>query len=425
MTNKTYENLSERLYLDTLPNGLAVYVLPRPDYARSFAFFATNYGGAMRRFRLNGEPRDTPEGVAHFLEHKMFDMPDGNALGTLSANGASPNAFTSSGITAYHFESTQGFDENLHTLLNFVSTPYFTAESVQKEQGIIGQEVRMTEDDPYFRVYNDLLRALYAENPIRDSVVGTVESISHISEKTLYDCHSAFYSPSNMVLCVAGGNDPESVLRIARETLPSEKAPVPEPDFGAPESELPLRARSEREMAVSAPQFMLGSKIKPAEKGRALLRQKLVGSLSLRCLLGRSSPFYNGLYAEGLLRGDFDAEIDYSAGTATFLAGGESANPEKVLERLCSEAARIAQSGQDAAAFERARRAAYGSRLRGLEVFDNLCYDMALGHFGGYLSLDAFELLPEITALECEAFIAENIRPEKLSLSVVKPLTSA
>ena len=184
MNKREFPGVGETLYSDVLPNGLRLFVVPKPGYAKSYAFFATNYGGADRRFQLAGEWIDTPAGVAHFLEHKMFDMPDGYALAVLSANGASPNAYTSTAMTAYHFESTEGFYENLDTLLGFVSTPYFTPESVQKEQGIIGQEIRMTEDNPEFVVYYELLKCLLEHNPVRDSVAGTVESIAEITDQT-------------------------------------------------------------------------------------------------------------------------------------------------------------------------------------------------------------------------------------------------
>lgn len=230
MQTKKYENIGETLITETLPNGLTINLLPKSGFTKSYAMFATNYGGADRRFKLAGQWIDTPAGIAHFLEHKMFDMPNGNALSILSANGASPNAFTSSGMTAYYFECTSKFEENLKTLLEFVSTAYFTAESVQKEQGIIGQEIRMVEDDPGYVVYNNLMRCLYKHNPVRDSVAGTVESIAQISDKTLYDCHKVFYNPSNMTLSVVGSIDPEFVIKTAKELLPSEGGEVPERD---------------------------------------------------------------------------------------------------------------------------------------------------------------------------------------------------
>ncbi|MBO5556482.1 MAG: insulinase family protein, partial [Oscillospiraceae bacterium] len=342
MQSNAYPHVGETLFTETLPNGLRLCVLPKPGFRTSYAVFATNYGGAHRRFTLNGQTLDTPAGVAHYLEHKMFDLPGGdNALNILTANGADPNAFTSSGITCYYFSCTHSFEENLRMLLHFVSTPYFTPETVAKEQGIIAQEIRMGEDNPDTALYYALLRQLYDRHPIRDRVAGTVESIAEITDQVLYHCHQVFYAPSNMVLCVEGDVDPEAIAAIAREILPKEKAPVPTADFGAPESLLPAAPYGKLQMAVSAPQFLIGAKLQPAPSGPEALRQRLVSTLALRMLVGASSPFYTTLYSQGLLNRDFDYEADFSAGTGTVILGGESADPDQVLARLKEELARI------------------------------------------------------------------------------------
>ena len=220
MEQLNFARVGETMYHEKLKNGLNVFVFPKPEFQKGYAFFATNYGGMDMRFCLNGEWRNTPAGVAHYLEHKMFDTQEGNALQDLAANGASPNAFTSNDITGYYFDSTEKFEENLRILLSFVSVPWFTQESVDKERGIIGQEIGMIEDDPNWQVYQNLTKAMYHTHPIRTSVAGTVESISHITDKTLYDCHKAFYDPANMVLCAAGDIDLETVCAAAREILP-------------------------------------------------------------------------------------------------------------------------------------------------------------------------------------------------------------
>lgn len=422
MENKQYPRIGETLYGATLPNGLRLRVLCKPEYNRSFAMFATNYGGADRRFRLDGAWIDTPAGVAHFLEHKMFDMPDGDdALTALSANGAEPNAFTSSDITAYYFECTQDFEENLRTLLRFVTTPYFTPESVEKEQGIIGQEIRMGEDDPDYAVYVNLMQCLYAHNPVRESVAGTVESIAEITDETLYACHKAFYNPSNMALCVVCPISPDRVEEIAREMLPDAPGSVPEIDYGAAEDLLPCAAQHRVAMEVSAPQFLLGAKVQRAPQGLPLLRQKLVGELALRALTGRASAFYNDLYRDGLLAEDFGADLDYSAGVATLLAGGESRDPERVLARLNEAVAQVRKQGFDPAAFERTRRAAYGGWLRSLDRFEGLCVDLVDSVFGDYPLFELFGLLGEITPAECAAFVTEALAPDRIALSVIDP----
>lgn len=423
MKHKNFSKIGENLYTAQLRNGLTINVVTKPGFQLSYAVFATNYGGAHRRFFLNGQWHDTPAGVAHFLEHKMFDMPDGdNALSVLSANGAQPNAFTSSGMTAYYFDCTAGFEENLRMLLKFVSTPYFTDETVQKEQGIIGQEIGMVEDNPGYVVYNRLMRMLYEHNPIRDQVAGSVESIAQISAETLYNCHKAFYSPSNMTLCVAADFDPEKIIEIAEEILPPERAEIPKADMGEAESDKPLKTLNEEAMEVSAPQFLIGAKVAPAPEGNELLRQKIVAQLALRVLFGTSSSFYNRLYSEGLLNRDYDYEIDYTAGTSTIIIGGESAQPMRVLDEVKAAVSAVISGGLDPAAFEAAKRASFGSRLRGLEDFDSLCLALADGVFGGYCFLDCFDVLESIRLEECEAFLAEFMAPDRLAISIISPV---
>lgn len=423
MKHKRYERIGEDLYSGQLRNGLRINVVTKPGFRLAYAVFATNYGGAHRRFTLGGTMHDTPAGVAHFLEHKMFDMPDGdNALSILSANGAQPNAFTSSGMTAYYFDCTDGFEENLRMLLKFVSTPYFTDETVAKEQGIIGQEICMVEDNPGYVVYNRLMRMLYEHNPIRDQVAGSIESIAEITAETLYNCHKAFYAPSNMTLCVAADCDPERIFDIANEVPPHEKAEIPHADMGSVESDAPLKTYNEEFMEVSAPQFLIGAKVRPAPNGDALLRQKLVAQLSLRTVFGTSGDFYNRLYSAGTLNRDYDYEVDYAAGTATIILGGESGDPQRVLDEINREIGAVAENGLDKAAFEAAKHASFGSRLRGLEDFDNLCLALVDGVFGEYCALDSFGILEEISISECESFLTSFMASDRLALSVISPV---
>ena len=418
-----YKTIGETLYRDELPNGLRLCVLPKKGFRGRFAAFAADYGGDARVFTLDGQRYDTPAGVAHYLEHKMFDMPDGdNALMLLNANGADPNAFTGNDMTCYFFQCTERFEENLRLLLHFVSTPYFTDETVEKERGIISQEIRMVEDEPGNRLYYNLLHQLYARHPIREQIAGSVESIQAITAETLHACYRAFYAPSNMCLCVAGDVEPESVRQIALETLGGERAPLPAPDYGEPEASLlPVETLRRESMAVSAPQFLIGARFESEKPGEGLLRQRLVSQLALRLLVGASSPFYTRLYAEGLLNRDFDYEADFLSGTAAALIGGESEQPEKVFEALRAEAARVAAEGISDERFERAKRASLGARLRGLEDFSNVCVSLITGVFEGYDSLRAIELLDTVEKAECEAFLREVFAPERLALSIIEP----
>ena len=393
----------------------------KPDFQKSYAFFATDYGGMDMKFQLDGQWHDTPAGVAHFLEHKTFDTKDGNALQDLAANGASPNAFTNSAITGYYFESTEKFYENLNILLSFVSQPYYTQESVDKEQGIIGQEIRMIEADPEYQVYYAMLEGLYAHHPIRTSVAGTIESISRITADTLNLCHSAFYNPGNMVLCVAGNVDPEKVLEMAREILPKEgKGSIPR-DYGPAEPAGAARSRTELRMEVSTPIFQLGWKMEPAPRGEEQLRQKLVAELACEALLGNSSPLYVRLYREGLINSSFSYGFDGYPSCAYAMAGGESADPDAVAAAIAAEAERIGREGVDPALFVRLKKGLYGTKVRGLNSFENICVGMAQAYFAGYDMLRFPEVFEGVSQADVETCIRTCFTPERAALAVVLP----
>ena len=422
MNKLEYPALGETVYEETLANGLKVIVAKKPGFQRSFAMFATRYGGADRRFKYNGQWIDTPAGVAHFLEHKMFDMPDGtNVLGLFSARGASPNAFTDAEMTAYHFTCTQGFEDNLRTLLTYVSTPYYTDESVAKEQGIIGQEIRMYENNPAAACYYGMMGALYAHHPVRETVAGTVESIAEITPETLYSCHKVFYNPSNMALCCVGDVDPQAVADMAAELLPGEPGEVPERDYGPEEDLCPARERTEKAMAVAAPLFYVGAKFLPEKDGRARLRRQLTAELALEYLAGQSSGLYTELYAKGLLNRDFGTGVDTAADTATAILAGESPDPEAVMAALTERVERIARKGVDAAAFERCRRARYGAELSGLDRFSSYARSLAEGAFEGWRPAELFGILTELTAEDAAGFLCETLTPGRLAMAVVRP----
>ena len=422
MERLDYPALGETVWTGTLPNGLKIFVAKKPGFRKAFAMFAVNYGGADRRFRLDGEWIDTPAGVAHFLEHKMFDMPDGtNVLAELSARGASPNAYTGAGITAYHFTCTEGFSENLRTLLTYVSTPWFTPESVAKEQGIIGQEIRMYENNPGSAGFYGLMSLLFDHHPARETVAGTVESIAEITPEILYSCHRAFYRPSNMALCVVGDADPQAVAAMAEEILPPEPQDVPVRDYGPEESLFPAKNRAQRAMEVSAPLFYAGAALPPVAEGPEMLRRQLLCELSMDYLAGPSSGLYTELYAKGLLNREFGAGFQSAGGAAAMLVGGESRDPEAVYEALMERIDRIARRGVDAAAFERCRRARYGAELMGLDAFGAYARAMADGAFHGWTVDDVFTLLPELTAEDAAAFLCDNVTPQRTAMCVVRP----
>ena len=423
MKELNYSRLGEIVWTERLGNGLQVFVVSKPEFVKSYAFFAVRYGGMDMRFEEDGAWRDTPAGVAHFLEHKMFDTEDGNALQVLAANGAQPNAFTGSDMTAYYFDSTENFEENLRTLLSFVSVPWFTQESVDKEQGIIGQEIRMGEDDPELRSYYDLMEALYDHLPVRTSVAGTVESIADITADTLYACHRTFYQPANMCLCVVGDVDPKMVIRAAEEVLPRKKGRSDIPrDYGAPEEPKAVTCRRGRRMEVAMPLFTAGWKCDVPAEGPESLRQELIHDLAYELLLGESTPLYARLYEKGLINKSFGGGWDRVRGGACFYAGGESRDPDAVQAAIAEEAARLGREGIDPAYFDRTRRALYGSRLRRLNSFEAVCVDLTTAYFHGsdyYTFADCYDT---ITKEDVEQCIRTCFTPERMALSVVLPL---
>ena len=421
MDELNYPALRETVRRCVLPNGLTIYVDVRPEYTRQFAFFAARYGGMDLRFLgEDGDWVDTPQGVAHFLEHKMFDTEDGSALQRMAAQGVEPNAFTTPSMTGYFFEGTQGFEDNLRTLLSFVSRPWFTPESVAKEQGIIGQEIRMTEDDPDNEVYYQLMEAMYVHHPVRVRVAGTVESIAAITADTLYQCHRAFYRPGNMVLCAAGNVDPERVAEIAQEVLDKEPSTANPPDHGRAESPEAAVRYAQRAMPVSIPLFELGFKGDPAPRGQGL-RQRLLAELVCDVLFSSSAPLYSRLYEDGLINGSFDGRYDDLPGCACLIAGGESRDPKKVLDEVLKEAARLAREGVDPELWERLKRAAYGSMVRQLNSLEDICYELAQAHFDGEDYLSFPQCFQSIERADAEALLRTWCVEDRAALSVIVP----
>ncbi|MBQ9493033.1 MAG: insulinase family protein [Oscillibacter sp.] len=415
-----YDRIGERVYRKKLENGLELRIVPRPDYVRKYAFFATRYGGMDTRFQLNGQWLDTPPGIAHYLEHKMFDTPDGNALQDLAKNGAEPNAFTSNALTGYYFDSTRHFEENLRILLSFVSVPYFTKESVDKEQGIIAQEIRMIEDNPDWQIYHRMVQAMYARNTGRTAIAGTVESIREITADTLYRCHEAFYTPSNMILSVVGDVDPERVEEIAVEILPAIGGPVIPRDYGQEPPEVAAH-ELRRTMEVATPQFLTGFKCRPAEHGEAWFRQAIVGELASDLLLGESSPLYLRLYDSGLINSSFGGDYELLPGYACFYAGGDSRDARAVTDAILQEAAKIGGGQLDHALYQRVRRTIYGSYVRSFNSFETIAVSMTEGCFYGYDPFRFPEMFESITPEDVCAFLRENVTAENCVLSEIVP----
>ena len=413
--------LGEKYWQERLPNGLCVRVVPKPGFARRYAFLGVDFGSIDTAFTRNGRKLRMPDGIAHYLEHKMFDLPDGNAMNFFAAHGGSPNAFTSYSMTAYYFDCTENFEENLKTLLRMVTTPYFTEESVEKERGIIGQEIRMYEDSAESQVYEDLFRCMFREHPVRVPIAGTVQSVGKITAQSLYDCHAAFYRPANMILCVAGDVDPERVAAIAEELVPPETGALPERDYGAPEQMQCPSPRKERVMEVSMPTFALGFKCPPPEPGFEAMRREIIGDIAAEILMGESSPLYQRLYEAGLIDAGFSAGYESVKEACLLSASGDSRDPEAVLNALVQEAGRIASEGFDPAQFDRLIKSALGRRTRDLDSFESICYRMCAYYFDGVDYLRFPEAYASVTPEDVRKFLTDTVRPERAAMAVVRP----
>ena len=422
MEKCNYPGLSETLYRETLPNGLQIILIPRPGFTKKLAYFVTDFGAIHTEFTLNGQAYTTPAGIAHFLEHKMFDLPGRDVSTEFAALGANPNAFTGYDMTAYYFSCTENFPQSLKLLLEFVSTPYFTQESVDKEQGIIGQEIDMYADDQESQRFERLMQAMYKNHPINTSIAGTRETIAQITPEQLYTCHKAFYRPGNMLLCVIGDVDPEQVKQIALETLPErDDNRVTRVDTW-PETPHPLEKEVTIYAETSSTAFHLGFKSECPEKGEAAVRRETVGELAAEVLFGESSRLYQRLYEdEGIIDNTFGGGFETVEGMAMLTAYGDSASPEKVRDAILAEVPRILEEGIDEADFMRMKRSTLGRRVRELDSFNSTIFRVCAYYFSDYDYFRFPQVYQEVTREEVLEFLRETVTGERCSLTITKP----
>lgn len=421
MKEQHYPSLSETVFRSTLPNGLEVAVVSRPGFARKLAYFVTDFGAIHRDFVLNGEAYHVPAGIAHYLEHKMFDMPGRDVMEEFAALGASVNAFTSYDMTAYYFSCTDRFKENLRLLLEFVSTPYFTEQSVQKEQGIIVQEIGMNEDNPDTRVFENLMESVYPVHPIHTPILGTRESIAKITPELLTACHNAFYRPGNMILCVVGDVDPEEVCRVAREVLPEEDtAQVTRTECWQEEMACSQKLK-EQQMEVALPMFQLGFKCEAPTLGEEAVRSEIIGDLAAEALFGESSPLYLRLYEQGLIDTSFGGGFETIQGMACLMASGDSEDPKAVRDAILEQAKALVSQGLEERDFLRMKRSALGRRLRDLDSFDTTAFRICACHFTKFDYLDFPGLYREVQVEDILDFLRRTVTAERCSLSVIYP----
>lgn len=414
------ELLNELYYEIDHDSGLKIFVMEKPDYSGAFAMFGTKYGSVDTCFRLKGQESFTsvPEGIAHFLEHKLFESEELDAFERFSKTGANANAFTSFDRTCYIFQCMGNFKENLEILLDFVKAPYFTEETVQKEQGIIGQEIRMYQDNPDWQVLFNLLRGVYHKNPVRIDIAGTVESISEITAELLYSCYNTFYNLSNMALAVAGNISKDEVIAIADKTLKKEEKAefeqiIPEEDDSVAQSYI------EETLGVDIMKFALGFKENYSEPIRSA-KDILLMNIALEIIAGKVSPLYSRLMDEGLINTAFGKEYFTGRGFSLPIFTGESSSPEEVKNEIINEIAKIKADGITDENFDVALKKLYGAEIYHYNDVDDLAGNMLDAYFNGSHLFETIDLYKTITKKDVEDLMAVSFNENNCCLSVIK-----
>ena len=401
MENIKFEQLQEELFHEKLSNGLNVYVLPKKGFNKTYATFTTKYGSIDNQFVPLGKDElvHVPDGIAHFLEHKLFEKEDGDVFQDFSKQGAAANAFTSFTRTAYLFSSTSKVEENLETLIDFVQSPYFTEKTVEKEKGIIGQEINMYDDNPDWRLYFGIIENMFKNHPVKIDIAGTVESISKITKDLLYECYETFYHPSNMLLFIVGPVDPEKILNFIRSNQ-SKKEYTDQSEIKRHFEEEPDEVAEKKrvlEMNVQSSKCLVGVKAQNAyRQGQELLKHELSLNIILDLLFGKSSNVYNELYNEGLIDETFSFDYTEESGFGFAVVGGDTGNPDLLAERLKNvmlEAKDITISDEQ---LERVKKKKIGAFLRAINSPEYIANQFTRYAFN---EMNLFEVVPVMEQL--------------------------
>lgn len=416
--------LNESVLFGVHESGLRVYIVPKKGFSKYYAIYGTEYGSIDRVLKFDGQEALLPDGIAHFLEHKLFEEEDGkNAFDKFALTGASSNAFTSFDMTAYLFSCTDSFYENLDILLEFVNNPYFTDENVAKEQGIIGQEIKMYDDDPDWRLFFNMLQGMYHQNPVKTDIAGTVESISHITPELLYKCCEAYYNPSNMMLVMVGDIDTEEAVSYIDKHVKKDK------DRGKIEKSIcdePFGVAQKivrQKLSVSKPLFLMGFKEKEEGiDGEKLLMKQIKTDILMEVLFGKSSSFFTELYDEGLIDGSFgkDSELERSYGFSSI--SGESSEPETVYKRALEYLKKMKEKNLDETSVNAAKRVLIGRDLRRFNSVERMGNDFVRSFMNNINPLVYSELVESVGLDELKERLCEHFDEECCTLSIIEPL---
>lgn len=414
------KNVKEKLYIEKLENGLTVMIIPRKNVKKKYIIFGTHFGSIDNTFVLNGEnePKTVPDGVAHFLEHKMFEQKSGvNSLDTLTALGVNANAYTTNDHTAYLYEATDNFYDALDEFMDYVQNPYYTDENVEKEKGIIGQEINMYEDYPEWQVYLNAIKCMYKEFPIRLDIAGSIDSISKITKEMLYLCYDNFYTPNNMAIAICGDFEPKEILEeIKKRIIHKEKKEVPkriypnEPE-GINEKEKVV------DMKLSNPMFGVGFKDKPEGD---MVKRHIGVQVVLNTLLGKSSPLNKRLTDANLLLGTLEPEYEYTKDYAFVLITGLSRKPEEVIKEVNKEIENARKNGLNEKDFIRNKKKLYGDYITEYNSVDETARMFLADFFKGVNSFEYLEKYKEITKEYAQEILNEIFVEEREVTSIVK-----
>ena len=423
---KENKMLGEKHYSFKHKSGLTVYVFPK-QLVSSYAIFATKYGAIDNKFKLSTDKDfvEVPDGIAHFLEHKLFECEGGiDAFELYAKTGANANAFTTNTLTAYLFSCTENFYESLEILLDFVTHPYFTEKTVEKEQGIIGQEIRMYDDHPGARLHKELMRALYSHNKMRIDVAGTVESIAEINAELLYKCHKTFYNLNNMVLAVCGDIDPKRVSDICDKMLSKAEDITIIRDYE--DEEEPSHAYKKRascKLDVAKPIFAIGIKDTnipkdPIERAKKAYATEILDEM----LFSQSSSFYNELYEANLISPDLSNGCEMTERYAFNEISSESQDPEEVYSRFVKYIEKTKEDGLDKEAFELSKRTVYASNVKSFDSTEEIGNNLIFNLFDGLDLLDIPDIINSITFEYVNELLKEGFKEEYYAMCVIEPI---
>lgn len=414
------ELLNEKYYDIDHPSGLKILVMPKENYSSTYAIFATKYGSIDTMIQMSdGSFKEIPEGTAHFLEHKLFESEDLDAFERFAKTGASANAYTSFERTGYLFSCSANFKKNLEILLDFVQNPYFTQATVEKEQGIIGQEIDMYKDAPDWEVMFNCLRTMYHNLPVRIDIAGTQESIAQITAKTLYGCYDNFYNLHNMVLAVAGNADVDEIVEVADKVLkPVEGKMAQRKVIDEPEEV--IDSYIEEKLSVATPQFMFGFK-ESWDTPERTTKEEISMEILLDMISGQSSELYKRLFDGKLINNSFGFEYFTGFGYSCVLFTGESNDPKKVAEEIVGEIGRFRETGFDETAFERTKKKLYGRMIMGMNDIEGLANNMAVSYFAGEDVFTDFEIFKTVTLDDVNDIFKKTLDENRSVLSVINP----